>query len=178
MKKHRPRTRKARHRNNSPQKAIAAAPDNGIEPVYYHGGAPHLKPGDYILPRAETGKYGFNGSQYGEGWAADWLEMKDDLEDANWVFVTTNRMLASYYAIGNKSGAGMLYAVQPEGTVERDPDRPIDCWRAERARIIAVERVPYQFRQQVRSLGANVAHLSMFEIYTRLLPMWTKHVGS
>jgi len=138
MKKHRPRVKKLRKRQTKEW-----SPKGG----WYHGGAPLLKAGDMLLPRSVTGAAGF--STVSE--SIRYLLAPEILEDEDWVFVTSNVKLAFSYCSDHPSGNGWLYRVQPEGKIERDPDRLHDCFRCERARIIDVVRLPFRVKQQIRA---------------------------
>lgn len=113
MKKHRPRIKKpVKKITNSRSKVISAEPNNGA-PAYYHGGAPHLIPGDYILPRTETGHQ----PRRGADWETDPVLYCDDL-----VYFTTNLEAAAFYAAWHRSRCGQVYVVAPEGEITPDPD--------------------------------------------------------
>lgn len=110
---------------------------------FWHGGIPDLKPGDLLLPPAETGN-----TRQVEKVAAmvaryPGLNPDDVLPDDRatcWVYLTTQRNVAMAYAAGSRLdyGRGALYVVEPIGPVEADPDMPLQGIRARSARITTV----------------------------------------
>jgi hypothetical protein len=147
VKKHRPRPRKPK----PPRAKVEPAErreDGSL--VFYHGGPGWLNVGDFILPRGLTGA---------DGARADWPEAYvtaagvEDVDDADWVHITTNSKLAARFAVLHKSGNGKVFRVSPEGKIEPDQTRAQaqDCWRCSRAQIVAIEVIPYQDAQKIRA---------------------------
>jgi len=103
----------------------------------YHGGAPGLRPGDWIEPRpAEDRRHLLDGCDVCAARAAD-APLPDDDLDPSLVYVTTVRDYARVYAAGYPRGA--LYRVETEGTLVASPD-PDDTnsYGCERAQVVAV----------------------------------------
>lgn len=108
----------------------------------WHGGWPHLKPGDLLLPPAATG----NARQAAgrerlltvPGVNAAAITLDDASPD--WVHFTPDRRVALAFAAtaARQFGHGALYVVEPVGPVETDPDMPIQGLRAHAARIVTV----------------------------------------
>lgn len=103
---------------------------------YFHGGAPNLPIGGYILPPTQTGVP--NSTTFGCG----------SVHDENRVYVCTSLRFARVFAVMHLSGRGIVYEVQPEGELKRDPDiegwvrmgtRNVDffAYSCQRAKIIA-----------------------------------------
>lgn len=103
---------------------------------YWHGGAPRLRPGDKIRPAASLSRrpVAYDGPDYDT--------------DPAWVYVTTSRALAQFYAAiwrDRTDGpyvSGDLYNVRPRGELLPDPDYPgLGCFRcASAVVVVAVER--------------------------------------
>lgn len=86
--------------------------------MWYHGGPSNLPINSYILPPKETG-----------------ITINTRPEDAEKVFVTTDRSIAKIYAArvyGVGGAPGSVYLVWPESELHRDPDeyRAAYCSRA------------------------------------------------
>lgn len=140
------RRRPPRHR------PVPAAPATRPDTRVWHGGWPHLRPGDLLLPPAVTG----NARQAAgrerlltvPGMNADAITPDDLTPD--WVHFSPHRRVAlAFAATAAKSfGYGALYVVEPDGPVETDPDMPVQGLRAHAARITAVYdphiRLPYE----------------------------------
>lgn len=105
--------------------------------VLYHGGAPDLKPGDYIEPGHSRDNYDdcpICRARRGKG--ADAIEGTGHPEQ---VYCTRYRDYAALYA--SIYGKGDVYQVRPVGGVE-DSDEDFDgCYRCDRLVVVrAVER--------------------------------------
>lgn len=108
----------------------------------WHGGWPHLRPGDLLLPPATTG----NARQAAgrarlltvPGVNAAAITLDDASPD--WVHFTPHRRVALAFAAtsARQFGHGALYVVDPVGPVETDPDMPVQGLRAHAARIVTV----------------------------------------
>jgi hypothetical protein len=108
VKKNRPR----RPRNPRNRKApTVAAADEPSGDAYYHGGAPGVGVGNYLLPRNLTGDPGSRAE-----WPEQWVQAAgmEDYDDGDWVFVTKNFKLAVRCAVVHRSGRGQVYEVVPE----------------------------------------------------------------
>lgn len=110
--------------------------------VYYHGGIPGLRVGQYILPPAETGAVSVAELPDAPP------EMQAEIEKVHRrdrVYLTTSRgvaeLWACFYPGPSTVRGGDVYRVEPEGDVEPDPDYLGDdgasvC--APRARIVGI----------------------------------------
>jgi hypothetical protein len=146
MKKHRHRQRKPRIANAAPAERPSDEPVDGD--AFYHGGAPGVGVGDYLLPRSLTGDAGSRAE-----WPDEWVKAAgvEDLEDGDWVFYTRNFKLAARCAVVHRSGHGRVYEVVPEGKIEADPARVQDCFRCSRAKVVAIKAIPDAFAQRIRA---------------------------
>ncbi len=107
---------------------------------FFHGGAPKLKVGSEILPTNITGakslaSYGANG-----------ICRRDR------VYVTTSIEAAMLYAGMHPSGKGQIYAVQPIGELEEDPDcsEPNLSFSCEKAKILMTVPITNNDRKRVQ----------------------------
>jgi hypothetical protein len=98
---------------------------------YFHGGGRGLKVGGYILPPSLTKVW--STPDYGE---MGGLHRKDR------VYLTTELVDAQFFAAASQDPT--VYEVEPIGTLEDDPDcrRPGRSYACEKAKIIAIHRVP------------------------------------
>lgn len=101
--------------------------------TYWHGGAPGLREGGYILPRSVT-----RTSSYADI-EADYVGAADR------VHITIDKQYAAFHASayilpgGTDPGGGTLYVVEPDGRLEPDPDDvPGQSFTVPRARIVRV----------------------------------------
>ena len=109
----------------------------------YHGGAPGRKPGDLLLPPAETG-YRTVEQRWREELGADvrpWME--PDRNRADRVYLTARRDLAEAYAMCHEltrggGGPGVLYLAEPVGELEDDPDLPGLSFQCASARVLRI----------------------------------------
>lgn len=100
--------------------------------AYWHGGAPGLQVGDYILPPSVTRTRYTLSAYVGEE------ESRAGYQPTR-VYLTSEREVAEVFAAMYPNG-GWVYRVEPEGQLEQDPDvaeRGMS-WVCERARIVAV----------------------------------------
>jgi hypothetical protein len=99
---------------------------------FWHGGAPGLAPGNYILPASETG----SSAATDKVLAAEAMGEIPYSQDV--VYITNNLELALIFAGRYKGGFGDVYEVSPVGQIERDPDDRHGCFSylCERARIV------------------------------------------
>lgn len=97
--------------------------------MYYHGGKPGMKPGQFILPPS------FTRARTLADFGAEGICRRDR------VYVITDFSVASMYAamFPGKKG-GYVYLVEPVGEIEDDPDcnQPGLSFSAEKARIVKV----------------------------------------
>ncbi len=177
MKKHRPKARRPKRRTTA-QNGLTVPPI--IEGVYYHGGTAYMKVGDYVLPRSVTGLAALRDSMSFERQVAFIGEDLQIFEDGEWAFITENFKLAAYYAVRCelRQKRGWVYRVEPEGEIEIDPDRVIDCFRCSRARIIAVEKIPFALTQKIKSKMLPIADSFHQNACTdRILQIWNDLIG-
>jgi hypothetical protein len=140
--------------------------------VYYHGGAPDLMPGSYVLPPSMTGvetlttldKFAWlKMSQRG----ADFLASLQSKYRRDRIYVTPDVHVALMFAVQHPSNAGLVYEVFVEGDLEDDPDWPDDVGdqigghskQCERALVLSVIQIDplsvARARQIVRQAGAQ-----------------------
>jgi hypothetical protein len=103
---------------------------------FWHGGAPGLQAGDFVLPASETGTLA----------ATDKVLFADAIQDgavpysSECVYLTNNIELALIFA-GRYRGLGSVYEVSPVGRLDLDPDGSCaGSYICERAKIVS--RVP------------------------------------
>jgi hypothetical protein len=108
---------------------------------YFHGGARGLTVGGYILPPSVTKVQ--SASDYG---AMGGLHRKDR------VYVTTELADAQFFAAASQKP--IVYKVEPQGILAEDPDcrRPGRSYACERAKIIAIHRVPGEAIMNARKM--------------------------
>lgn len=94
------------------------------EKIYYHGGSPGIKCGEFILPPTATGAKSL--ADYG----AEGVCRRDR------VYITTIYEAAVMFAAGIKDG--MVYECVPSGILEPDPDciDPGVSFQCEKAMVI------------------------------------------
>lgn len=109
---------------------------------YFHGGAPGLRVGDYVLPPTETGAPSL--ASYG----AAGLCRRDQ------VYVATDVNADVMYAATHPSGHGKVYQVEPVGAVTADPDCKVPglSYGCAKARIVAVMSVRGKLLKRVRAV--------------------------
>ncbi len=107
---------------------------------FFHGGAPKLKPGAYILPTNTTGAKSL------ASFGANGVCRRDR------VYVTPSIEAAMLYAGMHPSGKGQIYVVEPEGELESDPDcnLPGLSFSCEKAKIITTVSISNNDRKRVR----------------------------
>lgn len=109
-----------------------------LPPRYWHGGAPGLRVGDLITPRA-GGDMGHlvDGCPTCEARRTATPDADDD-NDPAFVYVTTNREYARIYAAGYPRGD--IYRVEPIGELYETTGRrdPVPSWAVPEARVTAV----------------------------------------
>ena len=110
------------------------------EQVYYHGGFPGLKRGDYVWPPSETGVRSC--SEFGAA----------GVHRPDRVYITTDRDAAAMWAACFPLSLGRVYEVKPIGDIETDPDCVADglSFQCERARVKRILRVPKKRLLQIR----------------------------
>lgn len=111
---------------------VAGEHTASTRPAYWHGGAPGLKVGEYILPPSVTGT-AHTLSAY-----ADCLEPRPGYLPTR-VYVTPEYEAAEVFAAMYPDG-GWVYRVEPEGVLEADlgSTEPGLSFACERARIVEV----------------------------------------
>lgn len=110
------------------------------EPVrYFHGGKRGLAVGGYILSPSVTGAR----------CVSDYAPM-GGLHRKDRVYVTTELVDAQFFAAASQKP--IVYEVEPEGNLEDDPDcrRPGKSFACEKAKIVAIHRVPGEAIMQAR----------------------------
>lgn len=117
------------------------------EPDFFHGGAPGLIPGGWVLPPSETGAKSL----------LDWniearargIDMKVLPARRDRVYVTKDMQSAAVFAIAHPE-AGDLYYVAPVGPLSPDPDClvPGESFEARRALVLAVLPISAGQRRQ------------------------------
>lgn len=100
--------------------------------AYWHGGAPGLKVGGYILPPSVTGTRFTLSAYVGE-------EASRAGYQPTRVYLSSEREVAEVFAAMHPE-CGWVYRVVPEGQLEQDPDDTTrgTSWACERARIVEV----------------------------------------
>jgi hypothetical protein len=100
--------------------------------AYWHGGAPGLEVGDYILPPCVTRTCFTLSAYFGEE------ESRAGYQPTR-VYLTSEHEVAELFA-AMYPGGGWVYRVAPEGQLEQDPDVAAHgmSWACERARIVEV----------------------------------------
>lgn len=113
---------------------------------YFHGGYGGLKVGGHVLPPSITGA--ISTASYG----AASVCRRDR------VYVTSQFENATEAAAVHPSGLGKVYEVEPIGELTVDPDASTMpgqapwSWECERARIVAVHRVPGKTKKRIKKL--------------------------
>lgn len=103
--------------------------------IAFHGGAPGLRPGDWIVPRSpEDTAHFVDGCPVCEARRRGERLPEDDL-DPTLVYVTTERDYATVFADGYPRGG--LYRVETQGELTPSPD-PVPSWGVPRARVVSV----------------------------------------
>lgn len=102
--------------------------------ILFHGGVGGLWPGNMILPDMAHGRYvdgcaDCEAHRRGE-------HGTDPLTPAGWVYASTDRPYARYYA--SRAVKGWLYEVELMGDVERSEEDLFPSWRARSAKVIRV----------------------------------------
>jgi|GEM_PF-1956886 len=94
-------------------------------PVFYHGGRPGLRVGDFLLPSTESGARASVDRLDLEGIHSN-LRHAASLIRRDRVYLTSSKNDATLYAslhrLGTATRGGDVYRVEPVGTTEPDPD--------------------------------------------------------
>jgi hypothetical protein len=106
-----------------------------IDQVLYHGGVPGLWRGDEILPDMAEHRY-VAGCAHCEAQRRGSDTMIDPATPSGWVYATSDREYARYYA--SRAVGGTLYLVRMIGEVEPSAEDFFPTWRARRAVVIRV----------------------------------------
>lgn len=114
---------------------------------YYHGGAPRLRPGDFILPSSVTGAS--SNADYG----AEKVCRRDR------IYLTSDLTAAVFFAAMHPSNHGAVYHVEPWGEVAPDPDcnQPGLSFECESARVLRVIEVSGKTRAKIRRNALKLA---------------------
>lgn len=116
---------------------------------YFRGGAPHLEPGDLIVPATDE-RHLVDGCPTCEARRAG-HQLDTDPNNPAKVYVTTERDYARVFAAGYPHGA--LYVVDPIGELEPTRDDTVPSWSVEAARVVAVyDRLVTLTPKQLRTL--------------------------
>jgi hypothetical protein len=109
--------------------ATSKVPGQSDQRPYFHGGNDGLEVGGYILPPAETG-VPQNGS------------VSSHIRGRDHVYMVRDFIQAAPWAAHHQNP--ITYEVEPEGTVENDPDveKPGLSYRCPKAKIVAVHNIP------------------------------------
>lgn len=135
-------------------------------PRWFHGGFPGLRPGDFLLPPAETGR---NSGKRAFS-AATGIDVAaylgPEIDRLDMVYLTCDRAAAFAYAgascLNHRGGQdtpwGAVYTAEPAGEWEPDPDMPEIAIQCPRARILAVYDpvVLPDPRKILRGLGKHI----------------------
>ncbi|MFV8173767.1 hypothetical protein [Mycolicibacterium peregrinum] len=122
-----------------------------LQPLF-HGGAPGLRVGDLITPRAhDDDRHLVDGCPTCEA-RREGQPLATDDNDPSLVYVTTDRDYARFYAAGYPRGG--LYRVDAIGELtERREHDPVPSWGCESARVAAViDPLVYLSQKRIRSL--------------------------
>lgn len=159
------------NRTRQRTKPTTGAVDPGEETLYFHGGAPDLRPGDVLRPASALG-FAFT---YHQG---------DATYDPAYVYFTPQIEIATAYAARCvlpyvNEIPGDVYRVQPLGPIEPDPDYgplPEIYKRAPRARILEVVRTEValtdreQFQLEAPWLHWGSLDLPMYDVDGFMIP--------
>lgn len=104
------------------------------EAVLFHGGVPGLWVGDVLLPNMAHARF-VDGCAECEAHKRG-ESVFDPLTPSDWVYATSDREYARYYA--SRAVKGTLYRVRLEGETERSTEDPFPTWRARRAIVLGV----------------------------------------
>lgn len=109
---------------------------------YFHGGAPDLNVGDYILPPSITGAK--STASFGAAGVCD----------VNSVYISTDFNDALIFACFHPSRRGVVYEVEPEGEIMEDKDCLVHglSFECSRAKILKVFYVPKITAARIRKI--------------------------
>lgn len=104
----------------------------------YHGGMPGLWVGDIIYPGQAERRYVHDCPTCRAQQAGHAHHGMDPATPPEWVYATSDRVYARYYA--SRALGGTLYRVQLEGDIEPSMEDPpqFPTWRGRQARVVAV----------------------------------------
>lgn len=100
---------------------------------FYHGGAPGLKPGEFIDPEQERKMH--EGCKWCEA-RMDGTAQHDTLSQHSEVYFTEDKLYAKYYA--SMYGRGWLYLVEPVGEYVQSEEDRVPSFRAKQVRVVRV----------------------------------------
>lgn len=117
--------------------------------VLFHGGAAGLRPGDVIVPGMAEHRF-VDGCEICAAHARGESTTLDPLTPHDWVYATTDRPYARYYA--SRAVKGTLYRVRLEGDIEQSTEDEFPTWRARRGVVVSVleRRVQLTMRERRR----------------------------
>lgn len=102
----------------------------------YHGGVAGLAVGSVVLPNMAGHRHVEGCKQCEAQRDGTWVQGTDPGTPANWVYATSDRPYARYYA--SRAVLGSLYRVRLVGEVERSSEDLFPTWRAGSAIVVAV----------------------------------------
>lgn len=112
-----------------------ASTNNELDRLY-HGGGPELWRGKLIRPGMAQTRYHKGCAQCDAQRSGTWMPGTDPATPHGWVYATTDREYARYYA--SRAGAGWLYEVEPVGNFEPSTEDLFPTWRAAAWRVLRV----------------------------------------
>jgi hypothetical protein len=108
-------------------------------PKLYHGGVGGLWVGDAIEPNMGERRYVDGCPQCAAHAAGIHIHGYDPPTPEDWVYATTDREYARYYA--SRAIRGSLYVVRLEEDVEPSVEDPFPTWRGRRAIVLRVPEI-------------------------------------
>lgn len=122
---------------------------------FYHGGVGGLRFGQEILPDMAEHRY-VEGCPCCEAQKRGKTEapFHDPPTPKGWVYGTTNKLYARYYA--SRAWKGSLYRIQLVGNVERSTEDHFPTWRGRAAKVV-----------KVMERGILLTHKQRLDLYIR-----------
>lgn len=105
-------------------------------PKLYHGGVGGLWAGDVLVPGMSHARHVDGCAQCEAQASGKFVRGFDPPTPPAWVYATTDRDYARYYA--SRAVRGNLYEVELEGDVEESVEDPFPTWRGRRAVVLRV----------------------------------------
>lgn len=108
--------------------------------TYYHGGAPDIQIGGFILPPQETGQP--SSASFGASGVCK----------KNKVYITTSKEAALIYAACHPSNRGCVYVVKPVGDMAHDEDCTLEglSYEVDYAKVVEKIRMKHKDRLRIR----------------------------